>query len=94
MMEYKKKNGARSLLLNGYRQVARSENKRESLVHWPVRRFLCAACAQCGNSAGHRRLRRENMRSRPRRKEGAHTQLQSVLRTIHNCSKFFCATMA
>jgi hypothetical protein len=36
MMKYKKKNGARSLLLNGYRQVARSENKRESMVQWPA----------------------------------------------------------
>jgi hypothetical protein len=30
--EYKKKNRARSLLLNGYGQVARSENRRESPV--------------------------------------------------------------
>jgi hypothetical protein len=32
MMKCKKTNRARSLLLNGYREVARSENKRESMV--------------------------------------------------------------
>jgi hypothetical protein len=38
--EYKKINRARSLLLNGYCQVARSENMREILGAVPVRRLL------------------------------------------------------
>ncbi len=94
MMKHKKKNGALSLLLNGYRQVARSENKRESMGQWPVRGLLCAACAQRCKAVWYRWLRREKHAGASRRKEVAHTQLQSVLRTIHNCSKFFCATMA
>jgi hypothetical protein len=89
--EYKKKNRARSLLPNGYRQVARSENKREipGAVPGSPAPFALPVTAQLAGGYGG-----ENIRIRPRRKEGAHTQLQSVLRTIHNCSKFFCATIA
>lgn len=81
------------LLVVDYRQVAIRENRRESPVQYRTADLACSVL-HVGQLRSSRQYGGGVIRTRAASGDGMCAQFQSVWRTIHNCPKFFSATMA